>query len=73
MRKEQGEISQTSYKKCTTYGKRLMFDSIKIKNFCSSKDSIERENRGYIVGDNICITLIWKKTQSKIHKRNING
>ena len=36
MRKEQGEISQTSYKKCTTYGKRLMFDSIKIKNFCSS-------------------------------------
>lgn len=39
MRKEQGEISQTSYKKCTTYGKRLMFDSIKIKNFCSSNET----------------------------------
>ena len=40
MRKEQGEISQTSYKKCTIYGKRLMFDSIKIKNFSSGNTAL---------------------------------
>ena len=39
MRKEQGEISQTSCKKFTAYGKRSMLDSIKIKNFCSSNET----------------------------------
>lgn len=46
MRKEQGEISQTSCKKCTAYGKRSMLDSIKIKNFCPSNET--EKGRGKI-------------------------
>lgn len=46
-----------------------------MKNFHLSKDSIKKEikKQAYIVGDNICITFIWRKTQTKIYKRAING
>lgn len=61
----------------TWHGKEntVILDLIKTKNFCLSKDSIKKEikKQAHIVGDNICITFIWRKTQTKIYKRVING
>lgn len=49
----------------TTKGNSEQLEFIKVKHFCSSEDTKEREKARQSVGTEFCDTCIWQRTQSQ--------